>query len=618
MDSRSYSNFFHITILSLSAIFGTKKRLRFGVDDEKIEQLLDADCSDLELDDFSNDEVDFEIQQDIQEIEDAPEDILSEEDSDDEPLSVIRERITTERVYNRNRMNWKILKNFIPPNFVFEEPVDNVESRRDWKVQDYLKMYLDDEILQNICDCTNVKFLEEKGKSMNLILPEIKKFIAITILMSCLKYPQVRMYWAKTTKVSAIATAMTRDRYFLIRNNLKVVIDNNVTPQEKTLDRLYKIRPLIDRIRKGCLMLPRYSEVAIDEQMIPFTGVCRMKQFIRGKPNPEGLKNFVCATPDGLILDFEIYQGKNTFLHEKSKNLGIGPSSVIRLTETLKEGTHIFIDRYFTTIPLLEYMLEKKMTVTGTIMKSRIPRSVHLTPEKTMARLGRGSSEMSVRADGKISVVHWYDMKSVLIASTALQVEPQDECKRWSKKDTKYINIPRPNIVSKYNSCMGGIDLIDRMISYYRISTRTKKWTVKTILHLMDLAVANSWILYRNDRKKLGDRSAEISKFLDFKISYANYLFEIANLESATENKLPSIITRNSFHMSVSQVSSPSASKGKNLHLPIVASELKNAVRCKNPGCKLKTKFYCEKCTLFLCLTGSNNCFRNFHLHNNL
>ncbi|KAG5885338.1 hypothetical protein JTB14_014357 [Gonioctena quinquepunctata] len=107
-------------------------------------------------------------------------------------------------------------------------------------------------------------------------------------------------------------------------------------------------------------MLPRFPEVAIDEQMIPFTGVCRMKQFVRGKPNPEGLKNVVCAAPDELVLDFEIYQGRNTFLLEESKNLGIGPTAVIRLAETLKESSHIFIDRYFTTYPSWNTCLRKR------------------------------------------------------------------------------------------------------------------------------------------------------------------------------------------------------------------------------------------------------------------
>lgn len=377
------------------------------------------------------------------------------------------------------------------------------------------------------------------------------------------------------------------------------------------------ITSTVERICRGCLSLPRCKEVAVDEQMIPFTGTCQLKQFVRGKPNPEGLKNFVCAASNGLVLDFEIYQGKNTFLHEETKHLGVGPSAVIRLSETLPEGTHIFVDRYFTTIPLLEYMLKKKFVVTGTIMKSRIPASAHLASDRIMQRLGRGSSEQYVRGDGKINLVQWYDMKSVLLASTALQIEPQDECRRWAKKESKYVNVSRPHIVEKYNSCMGGIDLIDRMISYYRMSTRTKKWTVKTIIHLFDLGVANAWILYRQDRQNFGDNNGAIMKFLEFKTHVASFLFEEAKSAEDTECRVPSIVTRNtpsSLRTSTPVIGSSRATK-RIEHLPSVASNLKNSVRCKNPGCKKKTKFFCETCNMFLCLTGTKNCFRDYHMH---
>ncbi|XP_030767157.1 piggyBac transposable element-derived protein 3-like [Sitophilus oryzae] len=234
------------------------------------------------------------------------------------------------------------------------------------------------------------------------------------------------------------------------------------------------------KVKQGCLQLPREKVIAVDEQMIPFTGTCQMKQFVRGKPNPEGLKNFVAAAPDGLVVDFELYQGKNTFPDETVKSLGVGPSAVVRLTRTLFPGTHVYCDRYFTTTPLLEYLHQQELNCTGTTMKSRIPAAVHLTSDKIMAKISRGSSEQIVRQYGKVLVVQWYDLKSVLLASTGLGMEPTDECKRWSKKDSKYIQVSRPYIVAKYNDCMGGIDLIDRMISYYRIQARSKKWTVES------------------------------------------------------------------------------------------------------------------------------------------
>nr|CAI5861836.1 unnamed protein product [Callosobruchus analis] len=286
-------------------------------------------------------------------------------------------------------------------------------------------MYFDDSDFGDISHCTNVRYLQEKGKALNLTAEEVKK------------YPQIKMYSAKMTKVSGIAGSMTLDRYFQNKTNLKVVIDADVPENERKADKFFNIRPLIERIRKSCTSVPRNQVVAIDEQM--------------------WLKNVVCATPKGLVLDFVIYQVKNTFLDHSVTNLGVGPSAVVKLNATLLEGMHIYIDRYryFTTIPLIEYMLNKNMVLIGTIMKSRVPKSIDLTSDKMMSR--------RAKSDEKINIVQWYDMKSVLLASSSLQIHT------------------------------------DRMMSHYRMGARSKKWTVKTIFHLFDLAIANSWILYRDD-----------------------------------------------------------------------------------------------------------------------
>nr|CAI5835152.1 unnamed protein product [Callosobruchus analis] len=96
------------------------------------------------------------------------------------------------------------------------------------------------------------------------------------------RYPQIKMYWAKMTKLSSIAGSMTRNRYFQISSNLKVIINADVLENERKVDKFFKIRPPNERIRKGCSSVPRNQEDATDEQMIPSSGMCYMKPFVRG------------------------------------------------------------------------------------------------------------------------------------------------------------------------------------------------------------------------------------------------------------------------------------------------------------------------------------------------
>ncbi|KAF0706038.1 Uncharacterized protein FWK35_00033631 [Aphis craccivora] len=51
---------------------------------------------------------------------------------------------------------------------------------------------------------------------------------------------------------------------------------------------------------------------------------------------------------------------------------------------------------------------------------------------------------------------------------------------------------------------MGGVDLHDMLVEIYRIDIRSKRFYLRIIFHLIDMAVVNSWILYRRHCKQLG------------------------------------------------------------------------------------------------------------------
>jgi hypothetical protein len=78
------------------------------------------------------------------------------------------------------------------------------------------------------------------------------------------------------------------------------------------------------------------------------------------------------------------------------------------------------------------------------------------------------------------------------------------------------IDIDIPSIVRTYNSAMGGTDLMDQLISYYKTKIRTRRWQTRVIFHFLNAMVVNAHILYKlRFNLNRGDKGYT---FLDFMI----------------------------------------------------------------------------------------------------
>ncbi|KAG5884179.1 hypothetical protein JTB14_034718 [Gonioctena quinquepunctata] len=261
-----------------------------------------------------------------------------------------------------------------------------------------------------------------------------------------------------------------------------------------------------DTVQKGCRNNKRTRYVSIDEQMIPFHGQVKMRQFVKGKPNPVGLKNSVMTTPKGVPLDFYLYEGKgssvDSCLVKMPEKLDVGGRMVLKLTETLPIGVSVYTDRYFTSISLIDLLSSRQITLAGTIMASRIPKNAAFSNDNQLKKSGRGSHDGLVREDGNIILTKWFDSRPVHFASPSSGIKPS-------------------TIVADYNAEMGGVDLLDRVIGKYAMRGRTKKWTIRAIYHFFDFAVAECWLKYRPNASTEGLRRKDTLDYLDFKLSVA-------------------------------------------------------------------------------------------------
>lgn len=73
----------------------------------------------------------------------------------------------------------------------------------------------------------------------------------------------------------------------------------------------------------------------------------KAKQFVKGKSDPWGIKNFVVCGTNGLAYDFLLYQGKTTEFDPDLNEFGIGASVVLKLCEWIEKKEHVlFFDNY--------------------------------------------------------------------------------------------------------------------------------------------------------------------------------------------------------------------------------------------------------------------------------
>lgn len=157
-----------------------------------------------------------------------------------------------------------------------------------------------------------------------------------------------------------------------------------------------------------------------------------------------------------------------------------------------QKGHALYIDDFYSSLPLAETLYQKGIQVVGTTRpnRKRVPDFILKT------KLNRGETVFAWK--GNIFIQKWKDKRDIIMLSTRHNAD----CKAVVSKNRRKTQ-PKPSCVAEYNQHMDGIDTADQMTSYYSSPRKSLRWYMKVFFHCLDLCAWNANVLYNLEHQKM-------------------------------------------------------------------------------------------------------------------
>ncbi|XP_068237096.1 piggyBac transposable element-derived protein 4-like [Palaemon carinicauda] len=244
------------------------------------------------------------------------------------------------------------------------------------------------------------------------------------------------------------------------------------------------------------------KHLSLDEGMLKWKGRLNIRKYNPKKPTKYGIKfYFLCESKSGYVLSFDIYRGLYSCLRDTIFKL---------MGQHLDKGYHVYMDNYYNSVPLAEELYSHGTHVSGTLRVTRRGAPTVLRNCSKYNSLPRGA--MDWRRKDNTLVICWQDIRCVTFITTADNAATESfihnqRIKRGGRYMLEEQHLLRPKALGDYIAYMRRVDLFYQMMNYYTFARRSRRWTKKTILYLLQLALYNSYVLYqkyRLDRNKRG------------------------------------------------------------------------------------------------------------------
>lgn len=241
--------------------------------------------------------------------------------------------------------------------------------------------------------------------------------------------------------------------------------------QKQNVDRLYKVRPLIDYFNNkiNSIYYPK-KELSLDESMVLWREHLIFRQYIQNKRHKYGIKLYMLTEPAGLVLKFAVYTG----VHDDIGGKGHAANVVLHLMdEKFKNGYSLYMDYFYNSFDLATKLIQRNTYCTGTLRSNRKNTPIEVIKTKLK------KDETITRYSQGVMIEKWNDKREVFYISSEFKNNMVLSTNKRGKEQLK------PEPIMHYNKFMSGVDRKDQMQSCYPFSRKTIRWYKKIAIHII-------------------------------------------------------------------------------------------------------------------------------------
>jgi len=357
--------------------------------------------------------------------------------------------------------------------------------------------------------------------------------------------------------------------------------DNRNTRRERQkTDRMAAVQDIWSMFQTNLLRWYVPGEwLTVDEQLYGYRGYAPGRAYMSSKPAKYGIKIFwICDSSNGYALSGTIYSGKSS-----ERQCGLAENIVLKLaTPFFGSGRNIFVDRYFTSFSLCNKLLEKNLTMTGTILPSR--RDVPFVLRNVKDRPIFSTVELW-HVPTRIMVFSYVPKKSKnVLMMTSLH--SNSDCSS-ARSDSK------PDAVNDYNHGKGGVDLLDSCIEDFSVKRKTTRYPLVLFFNMIDVAVYNSYLIARHNPSHVFKHRKEYMKNLS--VALANENMMVRANKSHVYSQAKENFAAFGFERP-EQRSTTSRNPGKCHFFQCRKSTRTRCAQCRGWCCKTHQVTTCSKC----------------------